>query len=257
MKVINLNLNDWYDYGARFYDPQIGRWSVPDVLGEIRFQESLYCYVGNNPVSRIDPDGRYWKDDKDERKADRIAKRIEKANDKLVQKMGRVDNQIAKATSKGDTKKVESLSNQKTDLTSRVETNTKTLTTIGAVGADPNNVFRFDNNSTTYQQGTKTVSAYTMARDVDGTYVINTAANIGNQAHEITHASQITRGGFYIYNTAGDARIPSNSKATFGSMEVEAYKSEFSASGSVPFKASLLENITYEAIKAAFPLTYK
>lgn len=57
---------------------------------------------GNNPVSRIDPDGRYWKDDKDERKADRIAKRREKANGRLVKKMGTVDSKIAKATAKGD-----------------------------------------------------------------------------------------------------------------------------------------------------------
>jgi RHS repeat-associated protein len=51
---------NWYDYGARFYDPAIGRWHTPDELGEIRFEESPYCYVGNNPVLRVDPDGRIW-----------------------------------------------------------------------------------------------------------------------------------------------------------------------------------------------------
>ena len=49
-----------YDYCARFYDPTIGRWHSPDELGEIRFEESPYCYVGNNPVLRVDPDGRIW-----------------------------------------------------------------------------------------------------------------------------------------------------------------------------------------------------
>jgi|GEM_PF-1498320 len=58
--VINSKSLSWYDYGARFYDPAIGRWHTPDELGEIRFEESPFCYVGNNPVSRLDPDGRIW-----------------------------------------------------------------------------------------------------------------------------------------------------------------------------------------------------
>jgi RHS repeat-associated protein len=45
------------DYGARLYDPQIGRWTTPDDYGEIAYNESPYCYVGNKPVSRVDPDG--------------------------------------------------------------------------------------------------------------------------------------------------------------------------------------------------------
>jgi len=50
------------DYGARFYDPVIGRFTTIDPSADDADQEttSPYAYVGNNPVSRIDPDGRIW-----------------------------------------------------------------------------------------------------------------------------------------------------------------------------------------------------
>ncbi len=49
---------DWYDYGARFYDPQIGRWTTPDPHADRYYQWSPFIYVYNNPVNAIDPDGR-------------------------------------------------------------------------------------------------------------------------------------------------------------------------------------------------------
>jgi len=48
-----------YDYGARFYDPVIGRWTVVDPLTEKTVSINQYAYGENNPIKMVDGDGRY------------------------------------------------------------------------------------------------------------------------------------------------------------------------------------------------------
>ena len=57
-KEIQDELEGQYDYGARFYDPVIARWTTVDPLADSFPWQSGYVSFDNNPINKIDPDGR-------------------------------------------------------------------------------------------------------------------------------------------------------------------------------------------------------
>ena len=49
---------NWYDYGARYYDAALGRFTTVDPSSENYYAFNPYSYCVNNPIKYIDPDGK-------------------------------------------------------------------------------------------------------------------------------------------------------------------------------------------------------
>ncbi|MDR6489837.1 RHS repeat-associated protein [Chryseobacterium vietnamense] len=58
-----LQESGMYDYGARMYMPDLGRWGVVDPLSELQFAYSPYSYVYGNPIRFKDPTGMIGEED--------------------------------------------------------------------------------------------------------------------------------------------------------------------------------------------------
>lgn len=59
-KLDRMHGLDWYDFGARMYDPVLGTWTSVDPMAGKHRELSPFSYCNNNPVNGIDPDGNDW-----------------------------------------------------------------------------------------------------------------------------------------------------------------------------------------------------
>ena len=56
--LVGSSMLEWYDFGARFYDPVLGRWFNVDPAAQVA---NPYLFCGNSPMMYIDQDGRlFW-----------------------------------------------------------------------------------------------------------------------------------------------------------------------------------------------------
>ena len=51
-----------YDFGARLYDPALGRWLAQDPLAEKFYPQSPYLFCAGNPMKFVDTTGQEWKE---------------------------------------------------------------------------------------------------------------------------------------------------------------------------------------------------
>ncbi|WP_177183515.1 DUF6443 domain-containing protein [Olleya namhaensis] len=139
-----LGLN-WLDYGARNYDPSLGRFMNVDLLAEINQKEfSPYSYVKNNPIKFTDPSGMIWEDPS---KAEDLKKSIRETKAGVQKEINRLQGKInsGKLSERSIANKKERISNMNT----RIKRMDGSIKDIDALGADKNNTFNLVNGGET------------------------------------------------------------------------------------------------------------
>ena len=180
---------NWYDYGARFYDPAMARWTTQDPLAEKYYGMSPYVYCANDPVNRIDPNGREWKENKDKEIATQLQEQIARRDKSLAKQEQKITAQIDKI---GNNTK---LSTEKKDQ--QIEKQQGKLQDVKTQRAQLFNlnegIKQLGKSKTSYTFNTvEAGTTAALSSMSDGTVIVNNYGTTGNRAHETTHGIPFT-----------------------------------------------------------------
>ena len=227
---------DWYDYGARMYMPELGRFIQIDPLADVlQYSWTPYHYVKNDPIKYIDPLGMIWEDQK---QADELKGKIENRKRQLAKRRKKLQEKIAKRSAKGKSTKKQEKSIATID--ERTDQLNQSINDINALGADQNNIYRLVSGD---NQG---AGKHGVTKGDDG--VINIyGSNDGLYIHEIRHTAMALASAEGLSFDKNNNLLGTSPQTYGADDEVAGYKAQWGYTGRGPGAADsrwgVIENI--------------
>lgn len=194
-----------YDFHARLYDPQLGRFLQPDPCSSAYASHSPWLYCLANPIMYTDPSGMY------------ITEYFEQAF-RVVER-----NTKAKINELSTTKNQTTADSDNLSLTARIEQLSKSLSDITDMRNDPEREYRLQEIGIDEQSLTEALAR--LNEEGDQVIVMYAPDDYEIKIHEIRHGGQIARNEIIISKWG---TVPCN---YFIDLETDAYRAGFAYNG--------------------------